>query len=322
MISSFSSFLIEEEQTVFFSFGRMNPPTIGHGKLLDKLASLAGRGTYKVYLSKTSDNAANPLKYDDKIKHVRRMFPKHARAIVYNKDIATVFDAVMDLFNSGFRHIVLVAGADRVSEFTILLNKYNGKKSRHGTYNFQSIKVVSAGERDPDAEGVEGASATKQRKFATDNDFTSFAQGVPPEVSTKDARVLFNDVRAGLGLKEADQYKAHVQLEKVNDVREKYVTGALFNIGDSVVIKATEQVATVAVLGSNYVIVESNGTRYRKWLTDVELLETKKTDEWYPSQPEWGTDASSARAKQITPGEGKSFAKGLARYRKMITRNR
>jgi len=294
MISSFSQYLVEEERTVYFTFGRMNPPTVGHGKLLDKLAASAGRNPYRVYLSQTQDSKKNPLSYTDKVKHVRKMFPKHARSVMINKKIKTAMDVATALYNEGFRSAVFVVGSDRVREFDILMNKYNGQKARHGFYNFKSIKVISAGQRDPDAEGVEGMSASKMRKFVADNDFTSFSQGVPKAMSNSDARKLFNAVRVGMGLKEEKTFKNHIQLEKVSERREQFAAGNLFSISDEVVIKETNDVGVIQVIGSNYVIVEFNGQRKRFWLDAVE-----KIQEAY----EIGTPEYTAHAKKMTPGQ-------------------
>ena len=197
MINSFSQYLVEEERVVYFTFGRMNPPTTGHGKLLDVLSKKAGRNPYRIYLSQTADKKKNPLSYSDKVKHVRKMFPKHARSVMINKKVRTAIEATVTLYNEGFRKVVFVVGSDRVREFDVLLNKYNGKKSRHGFYNFKSIDIISAGARDPDAEGVEGMSASKQRDNASKNDFTSFAQGLPRGMSNNDSRRLFNECVLG-----------------------------------------------------------------------------------------------------------------------------
>ena len=275
MINSFSQYLIEEERVVYFTFGRMNPPTIGHGKLLDKIASSAGRNPYRVYLSQSTDAKKNPLSYSDKVKHVRKMFPKHARSVMVNKKVKTAIDAAVALYDEGFRKIVLVVGSDRVREFDILLNKYNGKTARHGFYNFKTINVISAGERDPDADGVEGMSASKQRDNAAKNDFTTFSQGTPKGMSNNDARRLFNDVRKGMGLKEAKDFKRHIQLDSVSETREKFIEGALYELGEQVIIKKTDEVGTITVLGSNYVIVETTDRKTRQWLDAVEKIEEK-----------------------------------------------
>ena len=272
-IKNFSQYLIESEKEVYFTFGRMNPPTVGHGKVLDTISKKSGRNDYKIFLSQVSNQKKDPLSYSDKVKHIRKMFPKHGRNVIINKNVRTAFDAVSELYDQGYRKVNMVVGSDRVTEFDTILQKYNGVKGRHGFYNFESINVISAGERDPDAEGVTGMSASKQRENAKANDYTAFAQGVPSNMSDKDTRKLFNDVRKGMGLKEETQFKRHVDLGKLNELRENYVKGNLYEIGDTVVIKSTEEVGIVSVLGSNYVVVETNGKRVRKWLQDIELSE-------------------------------------------------
>ena len=273
-IPSFRQYLVEEKREVFFTFGRMNPPTIGHGKLMDVMSIKSGKNPYKVFLSRSQDSKKNPLTYEQKIKHVRKMFPKHARNIILNKDVKTVFDAVTSLHEQGFNRVTMVVGADRIDEFKTILNKYNGVEGRHGFYNFEKINVVSAGARDPDSEGVEGMSASKQRENAANNDFTTFAQGVPSSMNNKDAKRLFNDVRAGMGLKETTSFKNHVELEPVSEIREKYVEGGLFNEGDEVVIKSTDELGYIHRLGTNYVIVAlDEGRISRQWLDNIELVE-------------------------------------------------
>ena len=281
MINSFSKFLVEEEKQVFFTFGRMNPPTIGHGKLLDKLAKTAGgKSPFRVYLSQSQDSKSNPLSYIDKVKIARKMFPRYGRNIMLNKKVKTVFDALTALYDEGFVNIAMVVGSDRVQEFDILIKKYNGVKGRHGFYNFRKINVISAGQRDPDAKGAEGASATKQREAAAANDFTAFSQGLPKAVSNSDAKKIFNLVRKGLGLKEEKEFKNHVQLEPVNNLRESYVNGELFKEGDQVVMKESGEIGTVKRLGSNYVIIEGSGNQYRKWLDAVERVEENNNAEY------------------------------------------
>ena len=283
MINSFKNYLTEEEKTVYFTFGRMNPPTIGHGKLLDKLATKAGKMPYRVYLSHSQDSQKNPLAYVDKVKFARKMFPRSARSIILDKSIKTVFDAMSSIYNEGFVNVTMVVGDDRLNEFDVLLNKYNGVKGRHGFYNFRKVSVISAGQRDPDAEGAEGASATKQREAAAANDFTTFSQGLPKAVSNADAKKIFNSVRKGLGLKEQKEFKNHVQLESVSELRESYVDGNLFKEGDQVVIKESGEIGTVKRLGSNYVIIEvieGSGNQYRKWLDAVERVEENNNAEY------------------------------------------
>ncbi|HAI43296.1 MAG TPA: hypothetical protein DCM40_36955 [Maribacter sp.] len=274
MISSFKQYLVEETKTVYFTWGRMNPPTMGHGKLLDTLLNKARSNPYRIFVTQSNDPKSNPLKYMEKVKMLRKLFPRHARSIMSNKKIKTVFHALTSLYDEGFKNVVMVVGSDRVIEFNTLLKKYNGKKSTHGFYNFQSIKVISAGERDPDAQGVTGISASKMRYYATKSDFTSFSQGLPKNVSNSDAKILYNMVRRGMGLKEEKLFKRHLQLESISNDRENYIRGNLFNEGDDVVIKNNDEVAKIIFCGSNYVIIEtSDGLKLRKWLGDVSRID-------------------------------------------------
>jgi len=273
LIGSFKSFLVEEEKTVYFTWGRMNPPTIGHEKLLDVLSRKAGNNPYFIYLTQSVDNKKNPVDYKQKVKIARKMFPRHARKIMIDNKIKSIFDLLVKLHNSGYKNISMVVGSDRVNEFDILLKKYNGKKGRHGLYNFRSINVISAGDRDPDAEGASGMSASKMRDAAKAGEFAKFGQGLPKNYSNADAKQLFNAVRKGMGLKEQSDYKKHVQLNTVSETREAYVNGDLFKWGDKVIIKESNVVGKVTHLGSNYVIVESIEGERRYWLDAVEAVD-------------------------------------------------
>jgi hypothetical protein len=274
VINSFKNYLVEEEKTVYFTFGRMNPPTIGHEKLLNSLASKAGRNPYRVYLSQTQDKNKNPLNYKDKIKTARKIFPKHARSIILNNKLRSVFEIVTNLYNEGFKNIIMVVGSDRIREFDILLRKYNGQKGKHGFYNFNSINVTSAGDRDPDAEGASGMSASKMRAAASDNDYTAFSQGLPKGVSNPEAKKLFNDVRKGMGLKEQKDFINTIQFEPVSEEREQYIAGDLFQPGDLVEDKNTQEQYTIKYLGANHVIVEDIEEKtHRKWLNSIQKME-------------------------------------------------
>ena len=321
MIGSFKQYLVEEEKTVYFTFGRLNPPTMGHEMLLNKLAAAAGKNPYRIYLSKSNDPKKNPLSYNDKVKFSRKMFPKHARQIVKNDKIGTIMQIATALYNDGYVNVVMAVDGPRSREFDVLLNKYNGVQGRHGFYNFKSIKFINVGERNDSSEGIDGVSATKQREAAKDNNFVAFSQGLPKSMSNADAKQLFNAVRKGMGLKEATDFRNHVQLEPVSEVRESYVDGKLFNIGDEVVIKENGEIGKVKRLGSNYVIIESKSNQYRKWLDAVEKVEqqypeytvapfsvslseaTDNTKSMYKDKPDWGTPESTRLAKKKTPGE-------------------
>jgi hypothetical protein len=300
MINKFSEYLVEEEKIGYLVFGRMNPPTIGHGKLLDKLAATASRAPYRIYLSQTKDAKDNPLTYSDKVKYARKMFPRHARSIIIDKKVVTPFHALSAMYNAGFKKVVMIAGSDRVKEYDLRLNKYNGKKGPHGFYNFDGgIKVVSAGQRDPDGKGAEGASGTKQRGYAQSNDFTGFSQGLSKAISNPDAKKMFNAVRNGMGLKEEHEFKRHIQLETVSETREAFVKGELFELGEQVIVKKTSEVGKITLIGSNYVIVETSDKTTRQWLDAVEkIVEEAKYD--------YGTDASVKYMKKTTPGQNES----------------
>ena len=275
MISGFKQYLEEKSSIGYFAFGRFNPPTTGHEKLINKVSSLARGNDYKIFASQSVDAKKNPLEYKTKVKFMRKMFPKFARNIIMDTSVKNFLDATMYMYKQGYKNIVMVAGDDRVAEFQKLLTKYNGVDSRHGKYEFDSIKVVSAGERDPDADDVTGMSASKQRKNAANNDFATFSKGLPKGVSDQLAKELFNAVRKGMNLNENKTFTRHIELEPVSERREDYVNGELFYVGQSVLVKESEEVVDIIHCGSNYVIVEMDGKKKRKWLTDVEPLEEK-----------------------------------------------
>tara|TARA_A100001035_G_scaffold202762_1_gene162966 strand:- start:3790 stop:4926 length:1137 start_codon:yes stop_codon:yes gene_type:complete len=273
LISSFKNFLVEEGKTLYFVWGRMNPPTAGHEKLLDFLKSKAGRNPFRIYLTQSEDKNKNPIPYMQKVKFARKGFPQYARQIMMEKKLKTIFDAMTSFYNEGFKRVVIVAGEDRIREYDITLNKYNGVKSKHGFYNFEKITVLNAGKRDPESKGVDGVSGTKLRGFAEKGDFTKFAQYMPKRLSNADTKAVYNAVRKGIGLKEVKEFKNHVQLEPVSEKREDYVKGNLYSVGDSVIIRDTGELCNISHLGTNYVIVESGGKQYRKWLDAIEHVE-------------------------------------------------
>tara|TARA_R100000329_G_scaffold149551_1_gene140420 strand:+ start:2923 stop:4743 length:1821 start_codon:yes stop_codon:yes gene_type:complete len=275
MVSGFKQYLEEKSSVGYFAFGRFNPPTTGHEKLITKVASLARGNDYKIFASQSVDAKKNPLEYRTKVKFMRKMFPKYARNIIMETSVKNFLDATMYMYKQGYKNLVMVAGDDRVQEFQKLLTKYNGVDSRHGKYEFDSIKVVSAGERDPDADDVTGMSASKQRENAKNNDFAKFSQGLPKGVSDQLAKQLFNAVRKGMNLNENTTFTRHIMLETVSERREDYVNGELFTVGQQVVLKETDEVVTIDHCGANYLIVEVDGKKKRKWLTDVEPLEEK-----------------------------------------------
>ena len=172
---------------IVFTFGRMNPPTIGHQKLADKVKSVAkAQGAdVRIYLSHTQNNKKDPLDYASKLRYAQKAFGR----AVYKSNAKTVIQIVQEIEKAGYKELTMVVGSDRVTEFNRLLQKYNGKD-----YTFDSIKVVSAGARDPDAQGVEGMSASKLRAVAKDGDFETFKKGMAAGLSDRDAKEIFDTI--------------------------------------------------------------------------------------------------------------------------------
>ena len=293
MIKKFSEFVTEAKGDVTIVFGRFNPPTSGHEKLFDTLKKVSKGSMYRIYASKSEDPNKNPLPFRDKVKFLRKMFPKHARNIMADTDTRTVIDVARKLYDQGFTKMTMVAGSDRVKEFEILLNKYNGVEARHGFYQFEGkIKVISAGERDPDSDDVSGMSASKLRVAAADNDLELFSKGMPK--SYKDSKELFNAVRKGMGLKETKSFRKHVELPKVSDRREDYIEGNLFTEGDTVQLKETKEIGRITTCGANYLTVKFENKSKKVWLDQVELVEKSCGV---------GTPELLKKYKKDTPGE-------------------
>lgn len=273
-MKGFKEYLLQEKpsKSVVFTFGRFNPPTVGHEKLIEKVAKEAIGNNYRIYASQSFDKKKNPLTYEQKIKFMRQMFPKHGRNIILSKNVKTAIHALVELYDQGFTEVTMVVGSDRVEEFKKLLNTYNGVEGRHGLYNFEGgVNIVSAGDRDPDSDGVSGMSASKMRAAAEANDFASFVKGLPKNF--KLAKELYNTVRSGMGLSESHDFRQHIELESVSDIREQYVKGELFTEGQEVVINSNSEVGTIKRLCSNYVIIEtSDNKNIRKWLSDITPL--------------------------------------------------
>jgi len=288
---SFTAYVTEATKEVTFAWGRFNPPTIGHEKLLEATAKVARGSTYRIYATQTTDSKKNPLEYTTKVKYMRKMFPRHARSIVLDPKIKTMFDILTKLYDEGYTKVNLIAGSDRVPEYEALCSKYNGVKGRHGFYNFDGgVNIISAGERDPDADGATGMSASKLRAAAFENDFQIFSKGIPS--GFKETKQLFNDIRTGMGLKESHDFRSHLQLQSVSETREAYVAGSLYGVDDEVIIKESGEVGRIINLGSNYVLVEMHdGRKMRKWLDAVEKLEEMSE----------GVDVISSADVRVTP---------------------
>lgn len=199
--------LVEEQEKsskpIVTAFTRMNPPTTGHLKLIDRVRSIADKenATHSVVVSHSQDSKKNPLSGEQKVRHLGRYSPGTSFE-TSSKESPTILHHLAKLHAAGHDHVIVVGGSDRVKEMHDLLHKYNGVEGRHGYFNFKKLEVRSAGHRDPDAEGTEGMSGTKMRQHAQNRDFSSFRQGVPAHVSDEHARELMNDVRKGMGIHE------------------------------------------------------------------------------------------------------------------------
>ena len=201
-MKTYQKFISEKRgDTVIFTFGRFNPPTVGHEKLITAVQSVAKSkgGDFFVYPSHSQDPKKNPLSQPQKIKYMKKMFPKYKRNIIASTG-KTALAIASELYSKGYTNLVMVVGSDRVQEFQKILDRYNGEDKAHGFYDYDKIEVVSAGERDPDAEGVEGMSASKMRAAAVAGDFKSFRMGTPKTLSDADTKKLFNDIRKGMQL--------------------------------------------------------------------------------------------------------------------------
>ncbi|MAK56904.1 MAG: hypothetical protein CML17_13865, partial [Pusillimonas sp.] len=263
-LNSFKTWTEQKDKSVVFTFGRFNPPTIGHEKLIRKVISQAKGNNYRIYVSQSSDPQRNPLEYKEKVQLMRKMFPKFGRNIIFNKKIINVFNILVDLYDQGFREVTMVVGSDRVPEFKKLMGQYNGKKARHGFYDFKVINTVSAGDRDPDADDVSGMSASKMRAAAKAGDLDSFSKGLPKSFGDKVG--VFNLIRKRMGLKEMVNFRKHIDLGSQSELREKYISGEIFNSGDLVVCIRTGTKFYISERKSSYVTDEHN-TKY--WIKDL-----------------------------------------------------
>ena len=205
-----------KNKPVVFAFGRFNPPTTGHAKLVDVLNRLAKKvgGDAMVFTSHSNDKKKNPLNHKQKVNYLRKFFGKKVK--VPDVSARTVFEIANALHNQGYKSIYMVAGSDRIREFDALLKKYNGVKARHGFYKFDEIQIVSAGERDPDADDISGMSASKMRAAAEQGDFDTFKQGV---ANKQFADKLYKDVRKGMGINE----DTHLPLYMIEDLIQEGV---------------------------------------------------------------------------------------------------
>ena len=291
-----------DEGTLTVAFGRFNPPTVGHGKLLAAAKKASQGGELKIYPSRTQDPKKNPLDPDMKISYMKKMFPDFEENIVNDDEMKSIFNVLTTAGEQGYANVNIIVGSDRQSEFENLAQKYNGE-----LYDFDLIRVISAGVRDADAEGVEGMSASKMRKAVMDNDFESFRKGTPKELDDGDTQALFDAVRQGMGVKRkkaevAEMWEIAPEIDP-RGLRENYVAGNIFNLGDIVESLNTGLVGKIIRRGTNHLIcLTREDYMFKSWIRDVtEAIVNYPGPSGIPSsQREIGTDSNREYTMRMT----------------------
>ena len=300
--------------TLTIAFGRFNPPHLGHLQLMDTAASSAEQegSDYMIVPSRSQDKKKNPLDPDTKVALMRSMFPQHSERIMNDASTRTIFDVLKKAHNDGYTNVRIVGGADRVKEFNKLANNYNGN-----LYAFDNIDVVSAGDRDPDSEGVEGLSASRMRLAAAEGDFKTFRLGMPPDMRPKDARAVFDTVRTAMGIQDqvAEVWEIAPKFDQ-RTLRENYLSEAIFKIGQLVENLNTGLIGRIIRRGTNYLIcVTEDHIMFKSWIKDV--MEAKLTNRSGVSADQRlvGTDAYRKYVESMVPGHlsGREF---INKYRK------
>jgi len=268
------------------AFGRMNPPTIGHKKLTDAMMTMPG--DHFVFVSHTQDKKKNPLSFEQKVRFAKASFGSHVT--VGNEGVRTIIQMMQKLESLGYTDIVYIAGSDRVEQFEKLLNDYNGKD-----YTFNSIKIVNAGQRDPDADGAEGMSASKMRAAALEDKFDLFKQGVANQSIAQD---MFDSIRDALGVTEQEVGEGNLVLNKASLVPHiKNVIMDYLDQEDDV-----EKLSRILkmMVGKE---VHAHGNRYRIESTDItEAFNDIQTEvagpkKCWPKFKKAGTQAGTGKNK-------------------------
>jgi hypothetical protein len=288
---NFKDYLEEQKENhAVLAFGRMNPPTTGHAKLVDKVKAVAKDvgGSHHIILSHSQDPAKNPLTGEQKVKHAKRYF-HDTNISTSDKEHPNFLSQASKLHKQGVTHLHMVAGSDRTEEYHKTLHKYNGVKGTHGYFKFKDIKVHSAGERDPDAEGVEGMSASKMREHASKGNFKEFKKGVPGHVSHEHAKDLYNDVRKGMNIKE--DFHSQLQTILAEGVHDKGIFKAVFLSGGPGSGKDYVLDNTL----SGHGMVEINSDKALEFLMDKNNLSKKM-----PESEKEMRDIVRGRAKDVT----------------------
>ena len=303
--------------TLTVAFGRFNPPTTGHEKLLNQVAKSSDEDDYIIVPSRSQDAKKNPLDADSKVGVMRQMFPKHSEKIVNDPANRTIFDVLKKAHNDGYAGVRVVGGADRQKEFDKLVNTYNGK-----LYKFDKVEVVSAGDRDPDADDVTGMSASKQRKAAAEGDLKSFMKGIPSTMEKKAAEDLYMNIRKAMQIKEGWNLWEIAPKFDWEGLRENYIEEKIYQIGHLVENLNTGLVGRIIRRGANHLIcVTENNFMFKSWIKDVsetrkESFDTLTDVSGVPAnQREVGTDALRKYTETMVKGSayGKHY---LNKYRK------
>ena len=289
------------EDTLTVTFGRFNPPTVGHKKLLTAAKKAAQGGELKVYPSRTQDPKKNPLDPDMKISYMKKMFPEFEENIINDDEMKSIFNVLVTASEQGYSNVNIVVGSDRQAEFENLATKYNGE-----LYNFDEIRVISAGVRDADAEGVEGMSASKMRKAVVDGDFDAFRRGTPKELDDGDTQALFDAVRTGMKIKAKKEVAEMWEIAPRYDqggLRNQYVQGLIYRMGDIVESLHTGLIGEIVRRGTNHLIcVTKENVMFKSWIRDVmEAVVNYPGPSGIPSnQREVGTDSLRKYSMRMT----------------------
>ena len=286
--------------TLTIAFGRFNPPTTGHEKLLDTVATSSDDGDYIIVPSRSQDKKKNPLDPDTKVSIMRQMYPNHSEKIVNDPANRTIFDVLKKAHMDGYAGVRIIGGGDRVKEFENLSGNYNGK-----LYQFDTLEVRSAGDRDPDAEDdVSGMSASKQRKAAAEGDFKTFRKGVPASMNDKQARELYNTLRAAMQIKEGWNLWEIAPKFDWKNLRENYIHEKIYKVGQVVENLNTGLVGRIIRRGANHLIcVTEDKIMFKSWIKDVnESVRNSKSPSGVPADQRLvGTDAFRKYTETMVP---------------------
>ena len=288
--------------TLTIAFGRFNPPHAGHQQLMDTAAAAAEaeESDYMIVPSRSNDPKKNPLDAATKVAFMRGMFPQHSSRIQNDQNTRTIFDVLKKAHNDGYTNVRIVGGADRVKEFDKLANNYNGS-----LYQFDNVEVVSAGDRDPDADGVEGMSASRLRLAASENDFKTFMSAMPEGFPRREAKQLFDTTRMSMGINEEWGIWEMAPKFDLDTLRENYVSKAIFGIGELVENMNTGMVGRIIRRGANHLIcVTEDKIMFKAWIKDVtEAVVNGTSKGGVPANQRLvGTDAHRKYVESMVPG--------------------